>query len=109
MWRVQTAGGPGHTDLASCLYRAERVSQHPTDMSGAHLDPHWRERESQYRICKPEMCYFCFDVLYCHLYNLQSPPSPNLTEDRYPLFVTWKIGRDQRLRGIIISISEGNL
>jgi hypothetical protein len=22
---------------------------------------------------QPEMCYFCFDVLYCHLFNLQSP------------------------------------
>ena len=71
-------------------------------MSGAELDTQWRERtgpESQYRICKPEMCYFCFDVLYCHLYNLQQPPAPNLSRDRYPLFVTWKIGRDERLRG----------
>jgi len=81
-------------------------------MSGADLGTEWRERngqESQYRICRPDMCYFCFDVLYCHLYNLQPPPSPNLTPERYPLFVTWKIGRDERLRGCIGTFSEMDL
>ena len=63
-------------------------------MSGAGL-----HTQEHFRICKPEMCYYCFDVLYCHLYNLQPPQPPNLTQDRYPLFVTWKIGRDERLRG----------
>ena len=52
-----------------------------------------------FSICKPEMCYFCFDVLYCQLYNLPQPPAPNFSHERFPLFVTWKIGRDQRLRG----------
>jgi len=26
-----------------------------------------------HKIARHEMCYFCFDVLYCHLYNLQPP------------------------------------
>jgi len=81
-------------------------------MSGADLDTQWREshgQESQYRICKPDMCYFCFDVLYCHLYNLQPPPAPNVSQERYPLFVTWKIGRDERLRGCIGTFSEMDL
>ena len=28
-------------------------------------------------IAKPEMCYFCFDVLYCHLFHLD-PPNPDI-------------------------------
>ena len=48
---------------------------------------------------QPEMCYFCFDVLYCQLHNLPPPPAPAFTNDPFPLFVTWKIGRDERLRG----------
>ena len=52
-----------------------------------------------FRIIKPEMCYFCFDVLYCHLYNLQPPQVPSFCNENYPLFVTWKIGKDQKLRG----------
>ena len=52
-----------------------------------------------FSICKPEMCYFCFDVLYCQLYSLEPPAAPSMSRDRYPLFVTWAIGRDKRLRG----------
>merc|ERR1711994_1162852 len=29
-----------------------------------------------HKIARHEMCYFCFDVLYCHLYNLQPPQQP---------------------------------
>ena len=52
-----------------------------------------------YSICKPEMCYFCFDVLYCQLYGLAPPSAPSMSQDRFPLFMTWAIGRDKRLRG----------
>ncbi|XP_037090316.1 AMME syndrome candidate gene 1 protein homolog isoform X1 [Pollicipes pollicipes] len=48
-----------------------------------------------------EMCIYCFDVLYASLHNLEPPPSPNFPNDSYPLFVTWQIGRDRRLRGCI--------
>ncbi|KPM03308.1 AMMECR1-like protein 1 [Sarcoptes scabiei] len=47
------------------------------------------------------MCFFCFDVLYTHLYQKTSPERPNFTNQSYPLFVTWKIGNDHRLRGCI--------
>ena len=60
---------------------------------------HFTTRTGSYKICRPEMCYFCFDVLYCQLYDLAPPPPPSMSQDRFPLFVTWKIGRDQRLRG----------
>ena len=32
-------------------------------------------------IAKPEMCYFCFDVLYCHLFHLDPPRVPSFTND----------------------------
>ncbi|XP_032886700.1 AMME syndrome candidate gene 1 protein isoform X1 [Amblyraja radiata] len=60
-------------------------------------------------VVNAEMCCFCFDVLYCHLYGYQPPRSPRFTNDPYPLFVTWKIGRDKRLRGCIGTFSAMNL
>ncbi|KAM8966024.1 nuclear protein AMMECR1-like [Sarcophilus harrisii] len=60
-------------------------------------------------IVSPEMCYFCFDVLYCHLYGYQQPRTPGFTNEPYPLFVTWKTGQDKRLRGCIGTFSAMNL
>jgi len=62
-----------------------------------------------YSIACSEMCYFCFDVLYCHLYNLAAPSQPPFSNDQYPLFVTWKIGRDSKLRGCIGTFNEMQL
>lgn len=36
-------------------------------------------------IAKPEMCFFCFDVLYSYLHNLEPPKSPDFCND--PLYV----------------------
>merc|ERR1712018_408354 len=51
-----------------------------------------------HKIARHEMCYFCFDVLYCHLYNLQPPQQPTR---RQPLFCQrclWpKVGTKFRL------------
>ncbi|XP_016053756.1 PREDICTED: AMME syndrome candidate gene 1 protein isoform X3 [Miniopterus natalensis] len=60
-------------------------------------------------VVSAEMCCFCFDVLYCHLYGYQQPRTPRFTNEPYPLFVTWKIGRDKRLRGCIGTFSAMNL
>lgn len=32
-------------------------------------------------IVSAEMCCFCFDVLYCHLYGYQAPRTPRFTND----------------------------
>lgn len=82
-----------------------------------------------------DMCVFCFDVLYAQLYNCDPPPNPHFSShafqngsiangslnhqpnalffgfpnDPYPLFVTWNIGRDQKLRGCIGTFSAMNL
>nr|CAD7256308.1 unnamed protein product [Timema shepardi] len=60
-------------------------------------------------VAHPEMCFFCFDVLYCHLHSLDPPKIPNFCNDPYPLFVTWKIGKDRRLRGCIGTFNAMNL
>ena len=68
--------------------------------SSCDQDPGPRGQDFRhFSICTPEMNYFCFDVLYCQLHGLEPPPAPSMSRDRYPLFVTWAIGRDKRLRG----------
>ncbi|CAF4846315.1 unnamed protein product [Pieris macdunnoughi] len=49
----------------------------------------------------PDMCYFCFDVLYSQLHSMDPPQTPDFTNEAFPLFVTWKIGKEHRLRGCI--------
>ncbi|KAG8200659.1 hypothetical protein JTE90_022280 [Oedothorax gibbosus] len=56
-----------------------------------------------------EMCFFCFDVLYCYLNQYDSPKTPNFPNESYPLFVTWKIGKDRKLRGCIGTFNSMNL
>lgn len=33
------------------------------------------------QVANPEMCFFCFEVLYCELYRLKEPPEPICTND----------------------------
>lgn len=33
------------------------------------------------RIICPEMCYFCFDIIYCHLQKCDPPKTPNFSND----------------------------
>ena len=32
-------------------------------------------------VASPEMCFFCFDVLYSHLNNLDPPATPDFTNE----------------------------
>jgi len=54
-----------------------------------------------------DMVVYCFDVLVNHLRKTEFPKSkmPKFTNDPYPLFVTWKIGREKKLRGCIGTFS----
>ncbi|XP_050549126.1 nuclear protein AMMECR1 [Daktulosphaira vitifoliae] len=53
------------------------------------------------KITSPEMGFFCFDTLYSYLNSLAPPKNPNFTNEPFPLFVTWEIGKDKKLRGCI--------
>lgn len=40
-------------------------------------------------IASAEMCFYCFDVLYSHLHNMETPSTPDFTNE--PLWV-WSLG-----------------
>jgi len=61
------------------------------------------------RIACPDMGIYCFDVLYSNLHNTEPPKNPNFTNEAFPLFVTWKIGKDHRLRGCMGTFNALNL
>ncbi|XP_076453596.1 AMMECR1-like protein [Babylonia areolata] len=77
--------------------------------NGSSVHPNFHK--NSYTVTIPDMCFFCFDVLHCHLYNygFEKVPPPRFTNEPYPLFVTWKMGRDRRLRGCIGTFSPTNL
>ncbi|VDL40856.1 unnamed protein product [Hymenolepis diminuta] len=61
-------------------------------------------------IVRREMCLFCFDVLHRHLNDQEPPPAPRtFSNNAYPLFVTWGVGKDHRLRGCIGTFKAMNL
>ncbi|XP_075425764.1 AMMECR1-like protein isoform X2 [Ascaphus truei] len=76
-----------------------------TPLSRSNGTPSGREQ----LVVSADMGCYCFDVLYCHLHGFPQPRPPRFTNDPYPLFVTWKAGRDKRLRGCIGTFSAMNL
>lgn len=48
-----------------------------------------------------DMIYYCFDVLNSHLHKHPDHPIPKFNNNEFPLFVTWYIGKEKRLRGCI--------
>ena len=51
------------------------------ELSVQAVTPRYTTTPKAPSIVKPDMCYFCFDVLYCHLYNLDPPRVPSFTND----------------------------
>lgn len=62
-------------------------------------------------IVHPDMCFYCFDVLYSYLHDMETPDPPQTipAHDAFPLFVTWKAGKHPRLRGCIGTFNSLNL
>lgn len=78
-------------------------------MRNGHASSSLSPMANGYSIVKPEMCYYCFDVLYCHLSQMDPPRVPLFTNDSFPLFVTWKIGKERKLRGCIGTFNDMHL
>lgn len=74
----------GDNELNSCSLQLKKISNH-----------------NSINVASKDMCYYCFDVLYSQLYQKSTPGRPNFTNQSYPLFVTWTIGNEHRLRGCI--------
>jgi hypothetical protein len=83
-------------------------------------------KQNKYSIVHADMIFYCFEILGNHLFNgknhlgkhhssnnlpISSSPSlpPALPNDPYPLFVTWFIGSEQKLRGCIGTFTPMNL
>ncbi|KTF96947.1 hypothetical protein cypCar_00033392 [Cyprinus carpio] len=108
--RVNGLGGPGLSTCSSSSNNTNALSPTPGGYNSTGLSPTLSPGSGARKmVVSAEMCCFCFDVLYCHLYGYQPPRTPRFTNDPYPLFVTWKIGRDKRLRGCIGTFSAMNL
>lgn len=87
------------------------------------VDPTIPLRDNRESIVHPDMIFYCFEILGNHLFNGRSHPSStnlsrngslvrapnNLPSEPYPLFVTWLIGREKRLRGCIGTFSPMDL
>uniref|UniRef100_A0AC35TYA2 AMMECR1 domain-containing protein n=1 Tax=Rhabditophanes sp. KR3021 TaxID=114890 RepID=A0AC35TYA2_9BILA len=55
----------------------------------------------------PEYVYNCFDVITNYLQgNTKFQVSPEIPNEKYPLFVTWTTGPDKDLRGCIGTFSK---
>ena len=91
----------------------------------AHLNRSFGTQQ-QHSIVHSEMIFYCFEILGNHLfhgkhqsastYGQLIPASvvpPRFPSELYPLFVTWLIGSEQKLRGCIgtftpMSLTQGN-
>ncbi|KAI6657906.1 hypothetical protein LOD99_15624 [Oopsacas minuta] len=72
------------------------------EIEGASPLPNHIERIlPQNSVISSDMCYFCFDVLIAYLYKQDVGYIPSFTDASFPLFVTWKIGHEGKLRGCI--------
>ncbi|MBN3287643.1 AMMR1 protein, partial [Polyodon spathula] len=108
--RVNGLGGPGCSVSGNSNGLSSTPGGYSTTGLSSNLSPGPGSGSGGRKmVVSAEMCCFCFDVLYCHLYGYQAPRTPRFTNDPYPLFVTWKIGRDKRLRGCIGTFSAMNL
>ncbi|XP_034295669.1 AMMECR1-like protein isoform X1 [Pantherophis guttatus] len=106
-------GGSGRenvSDLTLCPGNSPITRMNSTSGALSPLArPNGTANSTKNLVVTAEMCCYCFDVLYCHLYGFPQPRLPRFTNDPYPLFVTWKTGRDKRLRGCIGTFSAMNL
>ena len=89
-----------------------------------NIDPLMTGQQKKYSIVHPDMIFYCFEILGNHLFNgrhhshtsasgsrlAMVPRIPtNVPSDPYPLFVTWLIGKEKKLRGCIGTFSPMNL
>ncbi|XP_070538123.1 AMMECR1-like protein [Ptychodera flava] len=95
-----------------CGVKRQKVSPPTTCCNGSVVHPNQSNGTNgvkKHYVVTAEMCLFCFDVLFKHLHNSEPPPAPNFTNDAYPIFVTWKIAPNRRLRGCIGTFNANHL
>lgn len=80
--RVNGLGGPG----GSSSNNTNSLSPTPGGYNSAALSSNHSPGPGscsggRKMVVSAEMCCFCFDVLYCHLYGYQPPRTPRFTND----------------------------
>jgi len=85
--------------------KKQKLGNHSKDDGAGHSKEHHRtvdlNKKNENMVISLDMCFFCFDVLISHLDNRYEDPVPKFSNRHFPLFVTWKTGREKRLRGCI--------
>ncbi|KAI1286011.1 AMME syndrome -related protein [Halotydeus destructor] len=94
---------------ASCSNSQPDLPPLNGSLNGTLVQPYRPHLRTDGMIISAEMCFYCFDVLHFHLKQGERLKMPNFSDDSFPLFVTWKIGRDKRLRGCIGTFSPISL
>lgn len=101
-------------------------SERDNNQKGKHKAQQVANRAAKASVIHADMIFYCFEILgsylfngkhqlgkYYSLTNGQSNPSPllppALPTDPYPLFVTWLIGSERKLRGCIGTFTPMNL
>ncbi|XP_037323983.1 AMME syndrome candidate gene 1 protein isoform X2 [Pungitius pungitius] len=98
MSRANGLGGPGGNVSSSSSSSSSSgsssgtnaLSLSPAGYSSSGLSPNLSSGPGsggggRKMVVSAEMCCFCFDVLYCHLYGYQPPRTPRFTNDPYAL------------------------
>ncbi|XP_068187460.1 nuclear protein AMMECR1 isoform X2 [Antennarius striatus] len=92
--RANGLGGPGGnvsgSSSSSGSSGTNALSPAPTGYTSSGLSPNLSSGPGsgsggRKMVVSAEMCCFCFDVLYCHLYGYQPPRTPRFTNDPYAL------------------------
>lgn len=85
----------------------ETESNHPVQYSNPSVDINYLTKQ---KVICDDMVFYCFDVLHSHLHkNNTNLPKPAFPNNPFPLFVTWYVGREKRLRGCIGTFSPLHL
>ncbi|XP_049890491.1 AMME syndrome candidate gene 1 protein isoform X2 [Epinephelus moara] len=92
--RANGLGGPGGnvsgSSSSSGSSGTNALSPAPAGYTSSGLSPNLSSGPGsgsggRKMVVSAEMCCFCFDVLYCHLYGYQPPRTPRFTNDPYAL------------------------
>lgn len=81
--RLNGLGGPGGSSSSSSgSNNTNALSPTPGGYNSTGLSPTLSPGSGARKmVVSAEMCCFCFDVLYCHLYGYQPPRTPRFTND----------------------------
>uniref|UniRef100_A0A8C1NPI9 AMMECR nuclear protein 1 n=1 Tax=Cyprinus carpio TaxID=7962 RepID=A0A8C1NPI9_CYPCA len=93
--RLNGLGGPGGSSSSSSgSNNTNALSPTPGGYNSTGLSPTLSPGSGARKmVVSAEMCCFCFDVLYCHLYGYQPPRTPRFTNDPYVSAVALKDSR----------------